>query len=642
MMISLDPVVIEGERMDVLPSHEIRREESAELSRILSRMQGLRLVRKGPLGSDLIIRGLGSRNYSVIIDGGQVFGGCPSGMDPPIFHVYPYSPESVRVIKNSFDLSRYGTLGPLVFIRSKEPRRLSEGTLSLSQGSFGYIRTHIEGAFRRESGLFFTGLHSFSRSLPYMTGEGKPVTSYANYKEGEEKKPAFRAHRFLLRTGLVRGSFKMSLTYSGERFINLIYPYLMMDSPENTSDSMSLQIVSERTELSVYSRAVYHRMDNSRRTSPMSMESTSNSRTFGIHLLRKSERYRVGAELIYRSWDSVLRKGTSYQYTLPDVRTFTGGFFGELFLFNKKDFKVSLSGRIDYINQRADESKAFKELYFTYHSTKRDSVSFFYPSASLFFTSKPSRGSELYGGISYRFRAPDPQERFFALNRDGMMETLYGDWVGNPELRPPKSVSLEGGFSKRFRRINTRGDLYCRFTFDHIVLTSKNAENSTGLGSRAKTYVNTDAVLCGAEYLMNVALSERLVLSAGGSYMRGVKKRNSSLNLSDPDLPSVPPPRAIVSLIYEEEDLFLEAEVIAEAPQPHADSDAGEIPSKGWETINLRGGYEMSNFRIRAELTNLLNRFYYSHLSYVRDPFYRGSPVPEPGRSLRITLSYVF
>jgi iron complex outermembrane receptor protein len=39
---------------------------------------------------------------------------------------------------------------------------------------------------------------------------------------------------------------------------------------------------------------------------------------------------------------------------------------------------------------------------------------------------------------------------------------------------------------------------------------------------------------------------------------------------------------------------------------------------------------------------NLLNRYYYEHCSYQRDPFRLGTVVPEPGRAAFITLSREF
>ncbi|MEN6602207.1 MAG: hypothetical protein ABFD86_07305 [Bryobacteraceae bacterium] len=41
-------------------------------------------------------------------------------------------------------------------------------------------------------------------------------------------------------------------------------------------------------------------------------------------------------------------------------------------------------------------------------------------------------------------------------------------------------------------------------------------------------------------------------------------------------------------------------------------------------------------------MDNLTNRFYYERYSYQRDPFRLGAKIPEPGRSLFLTVSYAF
>ena len=47
------------------------------------------------------------------------------------------------------------------------------------------------------------------------------------------------------------------------------------------------------------------------------------------------------------------------------------------------------------------------------------------------------------GGVGHTVRVPDPQERYFALRRNG------SDWVGNPFLEPTTNTGIELGASWR-------------------------------------------------------------------------------------------------------------------------------------------------------------------------------------------------
>jgi iron complex outermembrane receptor protein len=43
-----------------------------------------------------------------------------------------------------------------------------------------------------------------------------------------------------------------------------------------------------------------------------------------------------------------------------------------------------------------------------------------------------------------------------------------------------------------------------------------------------------------------------------------------------------------------------------------------------------------------AGVRNLLDREYYEHLSYLRDPYALGVKVPEPGRTIYANAQYAF
>jgi iron complex outermembrane receptor protein len=65
-----------------------------------------------------------------------------------------------------------------------------------------------------------------------------------------------------------------------------------------------------------------------------------------------------------------------------------------------------------------------------------------------------------------------------------------------------------------------------------------------------------------------------------------------------------------------------------------------ETPS--YTVVNLKGEYRFKNFSVGAGINNVFDKFYYTHLSYLRDPFSSGMKTPEPGRFIYVNLAASF
>ncbi len=69
-----------------------------------------------------------------------------------------------------------------------------------------------------------------------------------------------------------------------------------------------------------------------------------------------------------------------------------------------------------------------------------------------------------------------------------------------------------------------------------------------------------------------------------------------------------------------------------------------EQKTAGWVTTDLKAGYQYKGFSVTGGINNILDTQYYSHLSYLRDPFVSGVGyrVPENGRNVYLTMAYKF
>jgi iron complex outermembrane recepter protein len=78
------------------------------------------------------------------------------------------------------------------------------------------------------------------------------------------------------------------------------------------------------------------------------------------------------------------------------------------------------------------------------------------------------------------------------------------------------------------------------------------------------------------------------------------------------------------------------------AAQRRVDRDLQEIPTPGYGVLDFKAGVHTKRMNVAFGVANVLNRLYYEHCSYQRDPFRSGLRVPEPGRNFFATFQYTF
>jgi iron complex outermembrane receptor protein len=131
-------------------------------------------------------------------------------------------------------------------------------------------------------------------------------------------------------------------------------------------------------------------------------------------------------------------------------------------------------------------------------------------------------------------------------------------------------------------------------------------------------------------------------LTGGGSYSRGTNDRKPQAGVLSTNLPEMPPLRTWAALRYVYKYAFAELGGTGVARQNLVDQDLKESPTAGYGLMNMKLGLAYRKLNISVAVDNLLNRFYYDHLSYYRDPFSAGIKVPEPGRNFFAQLKYSF
>ncbi|HEY3452560.1 MAG TPA: TonB-dependent receptor [Myxococcales bacterium] len=636
----------------------------------LSRLGAASKVRKAGVGNDFALRGLKRDDLSVTVDGNRLFGACPNRMDPPSAHVESGELDSLEVRRGPFDVTVPGGIGGGVELTTRKPRAGVHPDLSLSYGSFQDLDAVGALSWAGRAGHFALG-GSYRQAEPFASGDGTrmtelyPQTSPNRFRSERAGGLAFQNGGAWAKGGYeLANGHRLQASYGRVMMRDVAYPYLLMDAVVDDADRVSLGYRFDRWRLlregsvDLFYGYVRHDMSDVRRCSsalnPAScegelpetwgMRTTATAQTFGARLkatLGEDEASGWGETVLGldaddRLWDAtttrVLRGAGPLSYSsersMPRVEALRAGLFAENRhrLFGMLRLLVGL--RLDFSSTTAREDRT--ALYQIFHPEAGSTRSRF--------DAMPSGNARLEWavldeltallGIGHAQRAPDPQERFFALSGMGGKPGTVGD----PGLYPVGNTEADLGLRYGSSSVQVRAQVFFgRLT--HYVIPGSVAAADAG-GAQAKTYRSVEAHLYGAEATGTVRLPFGLSLRLGVAYTEGQ-------NLSDAvPLAEISPLTANAALRLGKGPVFIEIEERYAARQNRVDPNLQEPATPAWFVTDLRLGVLFHGARLSAEVRNLLNKQYYEHLSYSRDPFTSGIRVPEPGTSLLATVSY--
>ncbi len=627
---------------ETLEMREVRESPAKDVGEALTRLEGLWKIRKGGIANDVVLRGFQQDNINVLVDGARIYGACPNNMDPPAFHVDFAEVEQVEVTKGVFDIRNQGSLGGAINIISKQPEPGLNLKTGLAVGSFGFLNPSLSGSLVRGPVDAAAG-YSFRRSLPYRDGAGQRFTDYANYRDTDRDREAFSVGTAWLRLGFTPvAHHRGQLAYTRQNGGEVLYPYLQMDAVYDNADRVTANYHGDWWRLESYFTRVRHWMTDEFRTSSIGaarsfgMGTLASTKALGGRLEASRETITAGVEGYRRNWNTAttLRLSGRYvdQLSIPDVNTTALGAYAQYRRALHPGLLLSAAARLDTARMDAYPSVMDLDLYQAYNGVKpatarRDTD----PSGNALLAWRLPHGIELFAGAGRTVRLPDPQERYFGLQRMG------SDWVGNPALNPTKNTEVDYGVNYRAGRFTLRPTVFYSLLDNYITVRMKSKVNSVPsvINTAARSFDNVDAVMRGAELTWSVAVRRSLLVSGGASYVRGTLR-------SGGNLPEIPPLKSRAAVRYGSRIFFAEFEGLAAWRQQRVVPELQEGPTPGFGVLNVKVGIHSRRLNLAAGVDNLLNRYYYDHFSFQRDPFRSGVRVPEPGLSLFLTTSYTF
>ena len=650
-----ETVTVQGALVkDSIESSEIRDDTARDIGESLSRLNGLSLVRKGAIANDIMLQGHQSRNLTVLIDGERIYGACPNGMDPAVFHADFAEVDHLEIAKGPFDVRHQGSLGGLVNVVTRAPGPGFHASPSVSLGSWGYINPSAVMSWGTPRVSALAG-YSYRSADPYRDGSGALFTSYANYRPSEASSQSFN-----INTGWGRAYFSpspghsMQAAFTRQQADHVLYPYLLMDGLTDNADRVNLSYAAARDGARVkaisaraYYSTVEHYMTDALRVSSSvapreySMATEANTETTGGNVEVVIGGATAGVEAFRREWDATtVMAGSKYapQYSIPFATTDHVGVFTDYERQLGSSTALAAGGRLDYSRSAADAAKANTDLYFAYNGTRSTSAADTGASGKFRVTHQVIPTLDIQVGVGHTLRVPDPMERYFALKRMG------NDWVGNPALQPTRNTGLQAGANYRYGRSLASVSVSRDWVSDFVTIHGQRRVNMVPgvMNPVARSYLNVDARLLTGEFSLTSPLTDRLSATVRGSYTRGDKDTDPAAGITSSNVAEIPPANGSVSLRYDRAALFVEAQGVFAAAQERVDTDLNEAPTPGYGLMNLRAGVQFRRMRLTIALDNVFDRLYVQHNSFQRDPYRTGARVPEPGRNLYTSISYRF
>ena len=632
---------------------QVRESSARDVGELLADEAGLWKLRKGGIASDVVLRGLQSRDLNVLIDGQRIYGACPNHMDPPAFHVDFSEIERVDIGKGPFDVRYQGSLGGVVNVVTRRPETGWHASASLGVGSFGFVNPSVTASYGgpRISALAGT---SYRQSAPYADGRGNLFTSGAGYRASAADSDAFRAATVWGRSAWSPADgHQLEATYTRQQTDHILYPYLQMDAIYDNADraAVNYQAPASGRVMGVKAQATWARVDHwmtdayrqSSSTAPRaySMGTDATTLTAGGRLELTLGASTVGGEAYRRNWNTeTMMAGLAYaaQYSIPDVNIDAVGLFVEHARPLGTAVSLDLGARLDRVTSFADRAKANLALYTAYQGTDATSRSDVLPSGRLKVSWQAASSLQVAASVGHTARVAEANERFFALSRMG------SDWVGNPDLAPSRNTGVDLSMTVQRPRATVTANAYLNRIDNYVaVYRARRLTMVPGvMNASARSYVNVDALQRGVEASGSVTVRRPLSLSGDVSYVRGTMTPRADLGVTSSDLAETPPLRARLRARVDDGRLFAELEGVASAQQTRVDRSLGEATTPAYGLANLTAGLRHGRVSVAAGVANLFDTYFVEHLSFQRDPFRSGVRVAEPGRNLFVNASWKF
>lgn len=229
----------------------------------------------------------------------------------------------------------------------------------------------------------------------------------------------------------------------------------------------------------------------------------------------------------------------------------------------------------------------------------------------------------LVANLAQGFRAPNLDDvSKLGLGKGG---SFYD--VPNPDLKPEKVFSLDGGLKFGFERFKAQAIFYYSDFTDLMVRQPATFDGLPFIVDEGDTIAVFRKENAGQAYITGIELGVRVGLTGSLSATGNLSYTYGQNTSDDEPLSAMPPIYGFLGLRYDARRYWVEinsrfaTEQDRLAAEDLEDTRIPEGGTPGWWTLNFRSGYSISEkFAVRFALMNILDKNYREHLSGLNAP----------------------
>lgn len=611
---------------------------TSDTARLLQNIPGVNVTTGGGASSLPTMRGLADDRLKILVDGMPITAACPNHMNPALSYIDPTNVGRIEVLPGITPVSAGGdSIGGTITVDSPDPAFAAEGQDLLTTGKLSTtyrsnnraiaLSGDVTAATKSVS-VGYAG--SFTQAGDYHRGgDGAPVETSKFQIEDHALTLAARHDTDLI---VLQGGWQFS-PYEG-------FPNQYMDMTENLSKFVNGRYAGQfgwgTLDANAYWRGVKHEMNFLDRIKGNDMPMYTDSDEVG---------YGVKAEIPLNSRDTV-RIGNEFQrYTLDDWWPPVAGSM----MMGPNNFQNIGNGERNRVGTYAEWEAQWTPQWSTLLGARNDTVwmdtgdvsgynAMTYGADAAAFNAQdhaktdvnfdltaltrfePDKASAFEAGYARKTRSPSLYERYTWST--GAMATMMNNWfgdgngyVGDVDLKPEvaHTVSISGDWHDPARKLwGIKVSPYYTYVQDYIDADDIGA---VGMGSpfRKLRFANHDAQLYGLD------VSGNLEAWDSAAYGRGVLKasvgwvKGKNLDTGD-NLYNIMPLNARLAVEHQLSGWSNAVELHVVDGKDTVSASRVENRTPAYALVNLRTGYEWSNFAANFAVENVFDQMYHQPL----------------------------